>query len=522
MNDEDSNTVDILPVIESPLTIDDTTPDQVPARVRATLSGVELIQYDDDDYDELWMLDLDRSGKENAIRGTTHNLTKIIINARNTKNAFVHNAFTNSEFMNRTFDSGIPDFPVVISSAEHPRELDEGLISALCAWLTAPENQGGYGLSFDLRVLKMALKIAADRQTINPLQDMLDATEWDGIDRLKTFFHDYLGCENNLYHTECAINWFVAGVARAFEPGHKFDFTPVVEGSREGGQRKSTFVENIARGLFGTLGSDDIANDNVFVQKMQGCHVVELAEMEISSKRDTKKLKSRLSQTADKTRVAYSVAPRTYYRQFITMGTADSRDYLIDPFNNRRFWPLVMNLPRRGEIDTDRLIENIDNIWAQAVAIYNRRRAEQPHGTLDLSLSRPSREYAESLYEGRRVTDDADDLRFAIEDHIMSTVQPGHRAGTEFWNFKQDGRQFSVETSFVLKPLWCAATNSDPHDYVKGIANLAKAAAERTNFINQSGAQGRRGGVKGVIYEIDVENEKFIKLLDEHIRKITN
>ena len=65
--------------------------------------------------------------------------------------------------------------------------------------------------------------------------------EWDGIARVDHLFVDYLGCPDDVYHRQMARLMLLGAVARVFEPGHKFDFVPILEGPQ--GIRKSSFIE---------------------------------------------------------------------------------------------------------------------------------------------------------------------------------------------------------------------------------------------------------------------------------------
>jgi len=508
MLDERTKDIESLPadnddsILPEVLTLDDLAP--LPDDFEETVS-------------ERWRDNLSRSSRTREAQSTVHNMSKIFINDRRIAGLIAHNEFTNSEMLIGDFDCNIEDFSVIKASRKSPVEFDDTFLSVIYAWLSTPEELGGYGISPDKASLMSGLKVAADKNKFNPVMEMLEATTWDGRSRLENFFCHYFNAEDNGYNREIAVNWFAAGVARINKPGCKFDHTIVVEG--HGGMRKSTIVEIIARGYYGTLGSQDIAEKNGFVEQVQGCHVIELEEMEISNARDTKKLKSKLSKKFDKTRLAFGVAPRVYFRQFITMGTADENNYLIDPKNNRRFWPMVSRMKEGQEVDTPHMIENIDQVWAEAVHIYKERRLEQPKGDLNLSLSKESREHAETLYSGRRTQDAADNLKYLIDEYIASTIKIGAGDSKLTKTFELDGITLSVDSSFVMKSLWIAVTGADGLDYNTAKIKEMDDAASRCGYLEKTSSQSRRLGIKGQIHILHTDRKAFLKIAQEWIKE---
>ena len=56
------------------------------------------------------------------------------------------------------------------------------------------------------------------------------------------------------YHREAATLFLLGAVARAFYPGHKFDFVPILEGAQ--GDGKSTFIRILGLDWAGELAVD--------------------------------------------------------------------------------------------------------------------------------------------------------------------------------------------------------------------------------------------------------------------------
>lgn len=87
------------------------------------------------------------------------------------------------------------------------------------------------------------LKTTASERSYNPVQEFIRKEEWDGVPRIETAIIDYLGAEDTPLVREQTKLWFVAAVARAFEPGCKFDNVLTLPGPQRIG--KSTFFKTI-------------------------------------------------------------------------------------------------------------------------------------------------------------------------------------------------------------------------------------------------------------------------------------
>ena len=76
---------------------------------------------------------------------------------------------------------------------------------------------------YDLRLTQNKvfemLKTTASERNFNPVQDYICKEKWDGTPRIETAIIDYLGAEDTPLIREQTKLWFVAAVARAFEPG---------------------------------------------------------------------------------------------------------------------------------------------------------------------------------------------------------------------------------------------------------------------------------------------------------------
>lgn len=281
--------------------------------------------------------------------------------------------------------------------------------------IEAPKGQGGYGIKISDRDLLHGLDIVATKNRYHPVRNYLDscAASWDGRQRVDTLLIKYLGCDDTPYHREAARLMLLGAVTRIFEPGHKFDFVPILEGLQ--GKRKSTFVRTLGRNWFSEL-AGDFHDQKQMVEQIQGSWIVEIPELQGFSKADTNVLKAWLSRQSDKARLAYKRFTEDFPRQCIFIGSTNDDEYLRDHTGGRRFWPIRCKLPEGTDIDTDGLEREIDMVWAEAVLMYRelRRTCKLPTLPLFLSSDEAKREAAD-LQESRRVETATDMLAGEIQ-----------------------------------------------------------------------------------------------------------
>lgn len=385
-----------------------------------------------------WMQMLDYSD-EGGVRNTFANIHLIIENDIRTKGLFERNMLLNGDVFRRaprefrkkreskggTHQITGPAWEVRNPiSGELVLDVHVALVREL---LTAPGRRGGWGISKPASTdVREAIEIIARKNAFHPIRDYLDRLQWDGTERVDRLFIDYLGADDDPYHRTTGKLTLLAAVTRAFEPGHKFDYVPVIEGGQ--GVRKSTFIEALAvqPEWFGEL-SSDFGDTARMVESMQGRWILELAEMSGMNRSDVNDIKKFVTQTEDRVRLAYERSAANYPRQSIIMGSTNDDAYLRDDTGGRRFWPIRCNVHRvGGSIPIETLRGNLDQLWAEAVTIYRQMRAEQPHGTLPLYLTDEAvRRHAERLQATRRIGNVWDDWAAQIDEWADTPVPQG-------------------------------------------------------------------------------------------------
>ncbi|WP_052715051.1 virulence-associated E family protein [Paracoccus sp. 228] len=207
-----------------------------------------------------------------------------------------------------------------------------------------------------------AVSLIGKRNAYHPVRDYLTGLEWDGVERLDEWLINYAGAADNPLNRAIGRKVLCAAVRRAHRPGCKFDHMLVLQGPQDLG--KSTLLKALcADGDWFTDQLEVGADPKVTIEKTAGAWIVEMAELDGLGKRDANRVKSFITTTHDRARLAYDRYPVTRGRQFVLFGTTNESAYLTDLTGNRRFW--LVNVSRA---DHAAIHDVRDQLWAEAVA----------------------------------------------------------------------------------------------------------------------------------------------------------
>lgn len=218
-----------------------------------------------------------------------------------------------------------------------------------------------YGISSESKI-NHALALVSYKHKFNEVKEYLESLKWDGVPRLDTLLHDYLGAEDNVYTRAVSRKSFTAAVARAMEPGVKYDYMPILVGPQ--GIGKSTFLRIMGKNWF----SDSLQTfeGKEASEMIQGVWINEIGELAGMSKAETNSIKQFLSRTEDIFREAYGKRTQAYPRRCVFFGTTNDSVFLRDHTGNRRFWPVKVGLVKPKKNVFEDLKHEVDQIYAEA------------------------------------------------------------------------------------------------------------------------------------------------------------
>lgn len=295
-----------------------------------------------------WTANLELNKQTGVIKATIDNVWLILENDPNLKGRFALNEFA--------------------GRGEVLGNLPWSPFTKRRAW-TDNDNQGLYW--YFEKVYKLtgngkidgALSLHSEKHKFNDVRNYLVSLHWDGIPRLDTLFIDYLGAQDKPYTRAVTRKAFTAAVARALEPGCKYDTMLILAGPQ--GIGKSTLLDKMSKGWF---------NDGIRTfegkeasELLQGVWLVEISELDAFRRTDVARIKQFLSLRTDRFRAAYGRHVKDIPRCCVFFGTTNTSEFLRDRTGNRRFWPVDTGvIPCSKNIWRD-LDSELDQIWAEAV-----------------------------------------------------------------------------------------------------------------------------------------------------------
>lgn len=264
-----------------------------------------------------------------------------------------------------------------------------------------------YNYSPSTDAIMAGLVSAGYEKKFNPVKDRIEAQEWDGTERVETFFIDYLGASDTAYTREVARVWLSGLIARAYEPGVKFELVPMLSGPQ--GLGKSSLVGALLPDFFLENLEDMKSKDSY--QQLVGKVVVELAELSAMKKTDVDHIKSFLSARSDNFRSAYGRITKDHPRKCVFIGTTNDSGFLKDETGNRRFLPVELSVtkPTKDAFNIDDA--DMLQVLAEAKVIYDNGQ--------QLFMSKENQETAAELQKSAMVEDPTRD---AILEYLEMPV----------------------------------------------------------------------------------------------------
>lgn len=179
----------------------------------------------------------------------------------------------------------------------------------------------------------------------NVVVDYLESLDWDGIERIPTFFHDWVGAVDNALNREKTRLMFAGLIARACNPGVKYDYMTVLKGRQ--GFAKSTVFEFLVlipgvSGLYTeTLDPDKDPKD--YLPQCKQAWIVNIDELQFGQKAQ-EKIKSFITRRVDKGVEKFKGSVTEVPRHFILVATTNEQRFLMDntQLDERRYMVIEM------------------------------------------------------------------------------------------------------------------------------------------------------------------------------------
>ncbi|WP_310359754.1 virulence-associated E family protein [Neobacillus drentensis] len=218
-----------------------------------------------------------------------------------------------------------------------------------------------FGITGKEKILD-AVALCAHKHTINDVCEYLSGLKWDGVKRLDTAIIDYLGAVDSTYLRAATRKSIVAMIARAMDPGCKYDYMPIIAGPQ--GLGKSTFLSILGQRWY----SDSLQTfeGKEASEMIQGVWLNEVGELTGMTKSETNAIKQFLSRREDIYRVPFGRHTKAFPRRCVFFGTTNESEFLKDRTGNRRFWPIDVGIRQPTKSVFNQMEEEAPQILAEA------------------------------------------------------------------------------------------------------------------------------------------------------------
>lgn len=276
-------------------------------------------------------------------------------------------------------------------------QVDKGLRR----WTDADDSQARRYIEekyelYSVAKLDDALRIVFREREYHPIRQIIDSTQWDGIERIPTLLIKWLGCEDTPYSREVSRLIFAGGINRLYNPGCKFDDVPILIGTRQG-EGKSTFVRWLALSDEFFTEVNEIEGQKG-MEAIEGAWICEIAELlALTKTKEQEAVKSYITRQNDRYRRPFDKRVTDHKRQCVFIGTTNKAQFLTDKTGNRRFYPITVNQSGYDLFDNEAEIKaDIMQCWAEAKAKLDKGEMK-PYA--DRSLKEEIREHQQNAVE---------------------------------------------------------------------------------------------------------------------------
>lgn len=278
-----------------------------------------------------------------------------------------------------------------------------------------------YGLQQKQKAIDATIVICS-RNRRNKVAEWLDSLTWDKTERIDTLLPIYLGCEPSDYNIAVMRLFMFGAVARAYEPGTKFDYMPVLVGRQ--GIGKSMFLRRLGHDSAWYCDNLNTIEGDTAAEKLRGMWIVELAELLATRRsKDVEAIKAFITSTVDVIRPKYARETEQRPRGCVFAGTTNNAQFLSDTTGNRRFLPVDCGVyDPAGSLFDPGVEEYFEQAWAEAIYKWKN---EKPALVLDGRLQEYAIERQERFME--------DDPRVGIiQEYLDNKIEIAKQRATAY------------------------------------------------------------------------------------------
>lgn len=247
------------------------------------------------------------------------------------------------------------------------KTVDDDLYNNINVDIASSTMPNYYHANFSSDILQKAVRVVAQKNKFNPLQSWIEKTKWDGQRRMERLFIDAFAAEDTQFTRNAGKLLMMGLVGRVYHQGCKYDNMTVLYGLQ--GVRKSTLCQMLTLPDYYCESIKQYTTENKDVtMKLQGAHVVELAELAGLSKTEIETMKAFITETKYDYRKPYGREVETVRAHHVFIGTTNNNGFLKDVTGDRRF--TVIRCNKKLDLNTINK-EYIEQLYAEALTVWN-------------------------------------------------------------------------------------------------------------------------------------------------------
>jgi hypothetical protein len=283
------------------------------------------------------------------------------------------------------------------------------------------------GLPSGSDALQVFLPAIAELKQVNRVRDYLKGLEWDGKDRLEPLAQT-LGSHDHEISLISLRRWLIqacaatdgAEIGREHNPSAHavFEYVLVLLGDQGVGKTKG-LANILPKALKPYLKESVVLNtsNKDSIKLAISCFVAELGELDATFRAaDHVAFKAFMSREYDELRMPYAAKSSRFRRRTVFVGSVNEPEFLKDKTGARRFFPLSVEhgFPSWSE-------EEVDQVWAQAWALYARGEQWWPTAEEESLLSVNAEEFRAKSWAEQQL-DKIYDWTLPPEDNTRHTA----------------------------------------------------------------------------------------------------